>query len=200
MFNDFAKDKLNWLPQSGIGYYPVTDAPYDQNYFNKYVEMAKTDIGIKLNKARVDLVNKYTNKDVLDIGIGAGTFVASRPNTYGHDINIHGVNWLIEQGKYRSPVKGANSLTFWDSLEHIHDPSIQLNGAKEYVFVSCPIYEDVEHVLRSKHFRPDEHCWYWTEEGLKIFMMMYGFVCIEHNQMESEIGREDIGTFVFKRI
>jgi hypothetical protein len=66
--------------------------------------------------------------------------------------------------------------------------------------VSCPIYENSEHILRSKHFRKDEHCWYWTEQGLITFMRHYGFEVVESNRMESDIGREDIGTFVFKRI
>lgn len=136
---------------------------------------------------------------MLDIGIGSGLFVETCPNCYGHDINESAIAWLIDKGKYRSPLKGANSMTFWDSLEHIHDPTVQLTGIKEYAFISCPIYEDSDHILRSKHFRPDEHCWYWTDEGLKIFMWAFGFTCIERNQMETDIGREDIGTYVFKR-
>jgi hypothetical protein len=52
--------------------------PYDENYFAKYEIMAETPIGIKLNQARVDLVNKYTKLDVLDIGIGSGTFILGR--------------------------------------------------------------------------------------------------------------------------
>jgi len=74
-----------------------------------------------------------------------------------------------------------------------------LQGAKEFVFVSCPIYDDVEHVLRSKHFKPDEHCWYWTIKGLTTFMRIFGFEVQEINWMETEIGRESIATFVFKR-
>lgn len=199
IFETFAAEELQWLPELGIGYYPVKAMPYDEDYFAKYEIMAETDIGIKLNEARVDLVNKYTKLDVLDIGIGCGTFVKSRENTFGFDINPFGVKWLIERHLYRHPFKGANSLTFWDSLEHIHDPRLHLAGAKEYVFVSCPIYDDAEHIKRSKHFRKDEHCWYWTMQGLITFMDAFGFEVQEVNWMEKEIGREDIGTFVFKR-
>ena len=199
IFETFAQDELQWLPELGIGYYPVKAMPYDADYFNKYVMMADTEIGHKLNQARIDLVNKYTKLDVLDIGIGSGIFVESRENTYGFDINPIAVDWLIERNFYRHPFRGANSLTFWDSLEHIHDPRLHLSGAKEYVFVSCPIYEDAEHIKRSKHFRKDEHCWYWTIQGLVTFMGAFGFEVQEINWMETELGREDIGTFVFKR-
>ena len=34
------------------------------------------------------------------------------------------------------------------------------------VFLCLPLFTGPEHVLRSKHFRPEEHCWYWTRDGL----------------------------------
>jgi hypothetical protein len=199
MFDELAKDKLLWLPESGIGFYPVTDSPYDESYFKKYVEMAKTDIGIKLTQARVDLVNKYTKDEVIDIGIGCGNFIEARERTYGFDINPFGVQWLNDNCKYKNPFNGSNNLTFWDSLEHIHEPNNLLEKCNGYVFVSLPIFLSSEHILVSKHFRKDEHCWYFTDEGIKIFMWTHGFKCLESNTMESDIGREDIGTYVFER-
>jgi hypothetical protein len=196
LIDRFAQAQLNWLPE--VGYYPVTESPYDAAYFEKIKKNAGTDIGLALNRARVHLVNKYTKGEVLDIGIGAGTFLA-RPDTYGFDINPVAVDWLLHHRLYRNPVGGAESMTFWDSLEHIHDPSDILKACEKYAFVSCPIYEDDAHILRSKHFRKDEHCWYWTEKGLCVFMSYFGFECQESNRMETDIGREDIGTFVFKR-
>jgi len=199
VFDTFAQQELQWLPELGIGYYPVTSMPYDADYFNKYQLMADTEIGLKLNQARIDLVNKYTKLDVLDIGIGSGSFVLGRENTYGYDINPFATEWLIKRSLYRHPFKGANSLTFWDSLEHIQDPRLHLSGVKEYAFISAPIYRDAEHIKVSKHFRKDEHCWYWTKDGLCTFMDAFGFELVEYNDMESQIGREDIGTFVFKK-
>lgn len=198
LFNQLSKNQLIWMPESGIGYFPVTDTPYDKSYFDKYVVMSNTPMGIALTQARVDLVNKYTNESVVDIGIGSGAFVSARPNTFGFDINPHGVEWLVNEGKYRLPSIG-NSLTFWDSLEHIHNPNDMLHGIKEYAFISLPIFTDAEHILRSKHFRKDEHCWYFTDEGIKLFMWVHGFELAESNRMESDIGREDIGTYVFKK-
>jgi hypothetical protein len=200
LFNEISRDNLAWIPNLGIGYYPVRANPYDEAYFEAYTAIKATPIGLALNKARTDLVNKYTNGSVLDIGIGNGAFVEARENTFGFDINPVAVKWLIDRNKYRHPFRGAQALTFWDSLEHIHNPTLMLQGAKEFVFVSCPIYDDVEHVLRSKHFKPNEHCWYWTVEGLTTFMRIFGFEVQEINWMETEIGREDIGTFVFKRL
>lgn len=199
IYQQFSTDRLQWLPEVGIGYFPVREMPYDAAYFDKYVRMADTEIGRKLTEARVALVNKYTDGQVLDIGIGSGAFVQARPNTYGYDINPVAVEWLADNRLYRHPFRGADALAFWDSLEHIPDPTLMLQGARQYVFVSCPIYDDVMHILRSKHYRPDEHCWYWTIHGLFAFMSAFGFEPVEMNRMETELGREDIGTFVFKR-
>lgn len=201
LFKELCKGQLAWLEELGIGYYPVVANPYDESYFNAYNALKETPIGIALNKARTDLVNRYvSNSSVLDIGIGNGAFVEGRENTFGYDINPTAVEWLIDDGKYRHPFRGADALTFWDSLEHIHNPTLMLQGAKEFVFISCPIYNDVRHVLTSKHFKPNEHCWYWTVAGLTTFMQAFGFEIQEINWMETEIGREDIGTFVFKRV
>ena len=62
-----------------------------------------------------------------------------------------------------------------------------------------PIYRDQAHCLASKHFKPGEHLHYWTREGLLLWMGRLGFVCIEHNDAESRIGREGIESFAFRR-
>jgi hypothetical protein len=54
-------------------------------------------------------------------------------------------------------------------------------------------------VLRSKHFRPTEHCWYFTRPGLVFAMKLCGFVLVSESNIETELGREDIGTFAFRR-
>jgi hypothetical protein len=199
MIGQLQDKNLAWFEEVGIGFYNVTEQPYDAAYFEKYKAMAETPIGKALNKARVDLVNKFTDDEVLDIGIGSGAFVKARPKTYGYDINPAAKAWLANNKLLKNPIKPTNSLTFWDSLEHIHDPKNLLESAKQYVFVSCPIYKDLKHLLGSKHFRKDEHCWYWTEKGVVNFMQHYGFKLVEKNWQETEIGREDIASFVFKR-
>ena len=192
------ESKLLWFPKFGIGYYPVEDQPYDEAYWQKYLVMENTEIGKTLNNARVELVQAYKMDEILDIGIGSGAFVKALDYAYGFDINPCAIAWLKEAGKYKDPYP-LDSMSFWDSLEHIHNPSYLLSYIKKYAFISCPVYEDKEHILRSKHFRPDEHCWYWTKKGLERFMSNFGFSLLEYNLMETEIGREDIGTFVFVR-
>lgn len=194
------QNALAWFEEEGIGYYPVKDSPYDKSYFKNYQKITDTEIGRKLNEARIELVNKYTTDDVIDIGIGSGVFCKERPNTKGFDINQSAVEWLVGNGLFKHPMKGATSLSFWDSIEHIHNPANTLQFAKEYVFISTPIYDDLTHLMSSKHRKYSEHCWYFTSNGLVRFMDYYGFEIKEISWIETKIGREDIGSFVFKRI
>lgn len=197
-FDNLSEKFLKWLPEIGIGYFEVNDCPYDKAYFEKYVSYEGSEICKNLNKARVDLVKKHYHGYVLDIGIGCGSFIDAHGKAYGYDINPAGVEWLKERDLYLEP-KQVTAVSFWDSFEHIRNPAEILDEVTEWVFMSIPIFDNPKHVLRSKHYRKDEHYWYFTTNGLIHYMKCMGFVLVESNQMESEIGREDIGSFVFKR-
>lgn len=186
-----------------MGFYPVTEQPYDSAYWERYRLMDKTTVGQVLTKMRVDLVRKYvsTRVQVLDVGIGGGRFVDECFNAVGYDINPEAVAWLTNRRQYRDPYEVARvaAMSFWDSLEHIHELTPLLAKCVGHVFVSIPIFTGPEHVLQSKHYRKDEHCWYFTTLGFVNFMDAAGFDCLERNTMEQTAGREGIETFVFLR-
>lgn len=200
-----AEDGLTWYPERLLGYYPVraNGSVYDQSYFANYQQLAETEMGRQLTAARLSLVDRYLpNGPLLDIGIGAGAFVEARNRaapTFGFDINPAGVAWLVERDLFADPLSTPiEGMSFWDSLEHIHDPEPILANTS-FVFASLPVFAGPDHVLKSKHFKRNEHCWYFTRDGLIKWMRALGFACLEHNTMESLIGREDIATFVFRR-
>ena len=119
----------------------------------------------------------------------------------GYDVNPAGIDWLRKRKKYQDIYKApSGALTFWDVLEHIDEPEKAVQVAKEWVFVSIPIFENAEHILRSRHFRKDEHIWYFTHAGLINWFASQGFICIEWSKFESELGREGITTYAFKRV
>jgi hypothetical protein len=203
VFERWASEGLVWLPQRGMGWYPVTEAPYDAAYFAKYQGYADTEMGRRITAARVALVNRYAGPDasVCDIGIGCGDFITARPFTRGTDVNPAGIRWLRERGLEADLTSERyDALTFWDSLEHIPNPGPLLAHARGWVFCCLPIFTGPEHVLSSKHFRPDEHCWYWTARGLMRWMAEHGWTCVEIVDIETTLGREDIHTFAFRRI
>lgn len=178
----------------------MTAQPYDKAYWERYLEYDKTPCGEELTRMRIAFVAKYWSGWMVDVGIGGGKFVTDRPATFGYDVNPHALAWLKQTGRYEDAAQNEMpGVSFWDSLEHIHDPTAILANVKRYVFVSAPIFKDCDDILRSKHFRRDEHCWYFTAVGLARFMKHFGFACVDRNQMEQSAGREQIDTFAFER-
>lgn len=202
LFDAAARDQLVWLPELGMGRLRVVEAPYDSAYFEKYKRYAATQAGLRITAARVDLVRRYTDRHVIDIGIGCGSFIEARLGwTWGYDVNPEGVRWLRSEGRYQDPYTSAvESISLWDTLEHIPNPSALLSRVRAYVFVSLPIVPgDGPPPLDWKHLRRDEHCWYWTRDGFARWMTAQGFIERHCSPMEQEFGREDILTFVFER-
>lgn len=197
-------DSLIWLPERGMGFFPVPEpeAPYDAAYFAKYQGYADTAQGRAITQARIDLVARhYGDGPLLDVGIGSGHFVEHRPNTSGYDVNPAGVRWLEDRGLFVDLWDVTiDAASFWDSLEHIPEPGFSLEHVRRWVFLSVPIFEDVAHVLRSKHYRKDEHLYYWTDAGLVAWMDQQGFVLRERNTMEVDLGRDGIGSYAFERV
>jgi len=178
---------------------------YDEQYYRNYVKRRGTEIAKKLNEARVNLVNKYQYKiTVLDIGIGSGEFIESRnthnlKHTYGYDINRYAVRWLRKHNIYSDKIEDFDAVCFWDCLEHIPDMGSYLNRCKGHVFLSIPIVSKLSEIRDFKHYKPGEHLYYFTHDGIKNYMFDRGFVCIETNDMETKAGRESIKTYVFRR-
>lgn len=202
------KQHLTWFPELGRGYYPVkVDGQYGREYWENYVQRAGTEIGRALNDARVHLVHQYAGYGpVVDIGIGSGAFIEGRNgasnkrNTFGYDVNLHAIRWLLTRKLWHDPYfLDPENATCWDSLEHMKRPESFLRRVQRNLFISIPIFDDEAHVLRSKHFRPEEHFHYFTESGLVKWMNKEGFGLIAKNRVETDLGREDIGTFVFRR-
>lgn len=207
---------LVWLDYPGIGYLknqlPEDVNIYDQAYFDKYVKMEGTDMGQAIIQSRINLIRKYApdvfersmyHLTLVDVGIGAGGFVTTA-NCMGYDINPIAVKWLQDNGRWldlmHSVQRPHTSLCFWDSLEHIDQPDYLLSMAADYVFISMPIYTSLQNVQTSKHFRPNEHIWYFTEMGLVYFMNYHGFQLIGKEPIEMELGREAIWQYAFRRV
>lgn len=173
------------------------------NYFDHYKGFEGSEIGRSIHSGRVAMVNKHVGAEslVLDVGVGSGEFILSRPNTHGTDVNPKAVEWLKKNGYYAERFSDYNAFTFWDVLEHIDVPNnvFKQIPTGSFLFTSLPIFTDLKKVRESKHYKPGEHLYYWTEQGFIEWMAMYRFRLIEVSRFESEAGRESIVSFVFKR-
>lgn len=212
VFRTLCRTALVWLPEHGIGYLPVGEQPYDAAYFAKYEGYAATAQGRAITAARAELVSRYMpnfvslTRRIIDVGIGCGSFLEAMHaqgfhDAGGYDINPAAVEWLADRSAFRDPyTTETDALTFWDALEHIPDVALMLANARRFVFVSLPIVPG-DGPPRSdwRHYRPSEHCFYFTRAGLIGWMRAQGFDCVEHCTPESLLEREDIETFVFRR-
>ncbi len=191
-------DCLLWSEELGMGFHPRPPMDYSGPYFEKYQALDATPMGTALTTARVDMVRRNFDGEVLDVGIGGGRFVVESGGK-GFDVNEEAVQWLKSRNAYADPYKGVAAITCWDSLEHVPDPEALVRSVGEWVFVSMPVYKDQADCLKSKHFKPGEHLHYWSVRGLVGWFAKMNFGCVEINERESELGREGITSFAFRR-
>ena len=193
-------DTLIWFPEKGIGYHPRPPMSYEGDYWQSYRERDATLMGALLTDARVKVVEKFTSPlDLVDIGIGGGRFV-EQFGCWGYDVNESAVAWLRSKDRFCSPYAAPiQSVSCWDSLEHIEKPWKLLRQVHKYLFVSLPIFSDSTKITVSKHYKPGEHIWYFTHDGLIQWCAEQDFEFVEVSYIETELGREGINTYVFKR-
>lgn len=175
---------------------------YDEDYYAKCMSYEGQEIANAINAGRMALVDKYMGiSKVVDVGIGSGEFIKTRPNTYGHDVNPAGIEWLKRNDLWVEKLTGFPGATFWDVLEHVDEPETYLRqiGLHGFVFTSLPIFYGLGGIRTSKHYRPGEHLYYWTEEGFIAWMQMHGFLHLETQFFELDAGRESIFSFAFRR-
>jgi hypothetical protein len=175
---------------------------YDAAYYDKCASYEGKDIGEAINAGRIALVQKHFGPGpMVDVGIGSGEFIRKRPNTWGHDVNPAGIEWLKRQDLFVRRLHVFGAASFWDVLEHVDDPGYYLRqiDLRGYVFASLPIFNDLRRVRESKHYRPGEHLYYWTEAGFIAWMDRHGFQHLETQDFETKAGRDSILSFAFRR-
>lgn len=203
-FQPFGED-LNLCPEHGIAYQKSMEVSveYGKDYFEKYIGYEGADIALRINEFRVSFTNPNC-ECLLDIGIGSGEFIKnSKVKTYGFDINPYAIQWLQERAIYCDPYEGIpeeiKGITMWDALEHFPEPSRFLNLLRSgmHIFLSIPIFEDLLTLKQSKHYKPNEHYYYFTENGMIKYFQDLGFSLVETSRGETTAGRESIGSFHF---
>lgn len=193
----------------GVAYQAeVQPFDYGESYFYHYASLEGSEVGARLNAARVAMVQRHASEGarVLDIGAGSGAFVkAARSwglDAHGFDINPRTVQALKDMGAFCEDPAGVDVFTFWDSIEHIPDPSVWLDKVPlgAVVIAAVPVFRDLRRVRESKHYKPNEHLRYFTPGGFDHWMQHYGFELVEVSDHEVEAGRESIGAYAFRKV
>jgi hypothetical protein len=204
-FESEEDNDLTLCPFDGVAY--QTDmkitASYDADYFNKCAGYEDKEIALKINAGRIAMVNEHAGADVnvLDVGIGSGEFIKKRPHTFGFDVNPVAIDWLKSCGLFASDLERFSAFTFWDVLEHVESPAFYFGpmAGGSFVFVSIPIFSNLKRIRQSRHYRPGEHLYYFTETGFTDWMAMNGFHLIDRQDFEMKAGRENIVSFAFRK-
>lgn len=188
-----------WRDDLGIGYLPSNGFAYGEDYWETYQQYAVGSIGERLTHYRADFVARHVDPStVCDIGIGSGQFLM-HVGAKGFDINPFARDWLEKNGRFADPyVERFQAFTFWDVLEHFDDPALILSKTDK-VFMSLPIHRNFKACVESKHLKPNEHIWHFTDRGVKFFMRYYGFDVVDQDDGETRAGRESIMSYYFRR-
>jgi hypothetical protein len=176
---------------------------YDEPYYRKCQSHEDQEIARRLYTGRIALVDRHFGPGrVVDIGIGSGEFIKKRGNTFGFDVNPVAIEWLKRNDLWAENLEWFGAHTMWDVIEHIETPeqmlrNVQLHG---FAFFSIPVFQDLRRIRESKHYRPGEHLYYWTDEGFRNWMRCHGFLLLEVTDFETQAGRESIMSYAFKRV
>lgn len=209
-FDAIADADLRICEARGIAYQhkmAVGRVPYDASYLAKVEAYEGTEIARAVNRGRVELLQRHLpeGSPVLDIGAGTGAFVheARRAGfeAKGYEVIPGAVERLKVAELYAEDPGEFLAVTLWDSIEHMDAPEVVLKRVRRSasLFASIPVFEDLRAIRGSKHYRPGEHLYYWTEQGFVDWMALYGFRHLETSGHERKAGRENIGAFAFRR-
>jgi hypothetical protein len=204
-FTAVEDDDLMLCQDYGIAYQKDREhiVNYDEHYYDKCLSYEGKPIADKINAGRIGIVAKhYGPGPVLDTGIGSGEFIKRRPNTYGRDVNPVAIEWLMRNDLWAHEPQEFKAFTFWDVLEHIETPEAVFRwiGQGAYLFTSIPVFEDLAEIRKSRHYRPGEHLYYFTDRGFVLWMAMHNFDLLERDRFETQAGRESIATYAFQRM
>ena len=216
---------LRWCESLGLAFQAdmSRSVPYDDAYFDRHAGYMGTPISDRIQAARINLVDScpcVSPDCVLDIGIGSGTFLEAYAELGqlevggGYDVNPRAVAWLEERSWLVDPWSddlrfgwSEHGLrvcwTLWDVLEHLRNPHELLDLIREgdTLCLTVPVFHDLRReVFKSKHFRPDEHYYYFTSAGLIRWLWSYRFELLTVTRDEQLAGRESVASFAFRKV
>jgi hypothetical protein len=196
------------VPHRGIAYQSDMSkgrVEYGDAYMIKVQAYEGNAIAKAVIAGRCEMLGRhlYPGHRVLDFGAGTGEFVrtanAEGYAVKGFEVMKQAVARLKEQELYADNPHEFDAVCLWDTIEHMENPHLLLQGIRKgaHLFVSLPMFEDLNTIRLSKHYRPGEHLYYFTCQGFIDYMKLYGFRGVEASRHEIVAGRENIGAFAF---
>jgi len=177
---------------------------YGTEYFERYRLRAQTQMGFNLSAFRKTYAEIFTDKNsrILDFGCCYGHNVLTNSNWYGFDI-IEGTKERLDN-KFDHEYCRYKSICFFDVLEHLCEPIDMLHSIPQgtKLFVSIPLlpeWPNRKSLMQWRHWKPGEHFLYASVCGFEIFVKQNGYNILDHNMIETSLGRKDIHTYYLKK-
>ena len=185
---------------------------YDAAYLAKCAAY-DPEISARVNAGRIKMIEYFCgicipdvqNQKILDIGVGSGDFFRAAEkrglDIKGYDVIPEVAKSLDQRGKYASNADGFDIITLWDTIEHMPSPASWLKriNKSSLLFVSVPIFDSFADIRKSKHYRPGEHLYYWTNKGFVDYMALYGYRLLGRSDHEICAGRDNVMAYAFCR-
>lgn len=171
----------------------------DKNYVSDGIQRAAS---FKESLKKIKRFQK--NGRVLDVGCAAGYFVHEAKKTGFEAVGLEPNKYLANWGRKNLKVDIINSLfekktsqnkqfdviTFWDVLEHLSDPAINLKKSAQLLkrggilIISYPDMGSLPaRILKSRWwFVISGHLFYFDHESLSQYMHKYGFEILEDSR------------------
>lgn len=166
---------------------------YNADYLLHYKLYSRTELGERLNSQRWDFVLKQgLSGPLLDFGCGSDSFAEAKPrrvDTFSYDPYF--------KCNFEFFSANLDTVTFWDSFEHITRLGIVPLLNSRQLILSIPILREGVDLFSWKHFRPGEHIWYFSESALLSLFERWNYGLKDVSTFETSLGRVDINSYCF---
>lgn len=159
---------------------------YENDYHEKHQAQIKSipyseryEHDIKIAKLRLKKYASFipARSKILDIGAGNGAFVdqarAEGHDAYGADFTNHPYIYKGSFDQLHFPTEFFDVITLHDVFEHLIDPAKSLQEIRRILKPGGRLVIDFPDYFKPEgrhHWRPIQHLWYFTEEGLIQFL------------------------------
>jgi len=150
----------------------------------------------RISEIRWDFVKECNAHYVLDYGSGIGFFKAFAPADV--EVDTYDIGPYVMTGIRRDEY---DLICLWDVIEHIPCIDRQLGyhfGRTKFVALSFPMLPKGKELKTWKHFKPEEHLHYFTDETIDALFDTYGFERVKDGQPECP-PREDVKSILYKK-
>jgi len=174
------------------------DVDYYYNLLRIHTQTAKDIVDKRYKFIEKNILNKERIPDptILDFGCGVGFMKVFAPD-WVHQIDTFDILPVPTTGITR---ESYDIIMLYDILEHLKDfTEIQSIVKKcKYVVVTVPMKPDNVTWKDYRHFKPGEHCIYYTHDLLEYTFEWMGFELIANGKPECP-PRLHVESFVFKK-